>query len=535
MILVNILLEHIMSNYDEIPDELIEYVEVKINGYFVKKGSNNGGITFGKFNSLKEACAAACILSKNNWKLRDLENDSLIKYGGEFWIFKVKKNKLVFDNKFKDYESAVEYMEINSRCNDYHNDIFSNSLKKKGYNNRWKSSKNDYSNVKTDNKYIFEDSGKFIVNKSKGKNSICYGEFESIEEAIVARQILLDSKWVITTEYEISFHDNFYWIFEVSEGVLTFKGKFQSYEDVLDIINPPKSQKKEHINPFIKSAEDYFKEGNTKIKSKSRTSNHKSKSKEPKYKKTSGDDESVLYHPNYFVKRKSNIKSLNGTEKIWSPYRHTSLKNKKIRIFVERCGDNVDDLVSILDFNFYENYIQCIVDGEEINWNNRDDVHISNFTEFGLICDILEVNGWSLSKINNSSSIHFYNSSFYKVHVVKNTIVFGKFLSYNAAENTLLIYKGAPLDSPNHNELGIDSFSLYYEFTKFQGGLVYKTVPLSSLEEIKAIRDILIYSDYDFDIFYNYDLFYLNGMYWDLECSNNVIRLNGRYELIKIR
>ena len=92
-----------MSGYDEIPDELIEYVEVKINGYFVKNGSVDGGTTFGKFNSLKEACAAACILYKNNWKLNDVVSNPLVNYGGEFWVFKVEKNKLVLDNKFDDF------------------------------------------------------------------------------------------------------------------------------------------------------------------------------------------------------------------------------------------------------------------------------------------------------------------------------------------------------------------------------------------------------------------------------------------------
>jgi len=64
---------------------------------------------------------------------------------------------------------------------------------------------------------------------------------------------------------------------------------------------------------------------------------------------------------------------------------------------------------------------------------------------------------------------------------------------------------------------------------------VYKTFRLKSLEEIKAIRDILINSNWDFSIFDKYTLFYWNGFYWELTCRNNVIYLKNKYELIKTR
>jgi hypothetical protein len=58
-------------------------------------------------------------------------------------------------------------------------------------------------------------------------------------------------------------------------------------------------------------------------------------------------------------------------------------------------------------------------------------------------------------------------------------------------------------------------------------------MPLKSLEEIKAIRDILMHANWNFSIFDNYDLFYLNGFYWELGHENNVIYFINKYELIK--
>ena len=230
-----------MSNYDEIPDELIEYVEVKNTGYFVKKNTGSGSTTFGIFKSLKEACAAAYIMQKNNWKINDIGFDRIVNYSGEFWVFKVEKNKLVFDNKFDEYEGAIEYIEINSRNNDDHNDIFHNSLKKNGYKERWKFSQiDDDSTVKDKN--IFEEKDQFIVKKSY-RDRIILGEFNSYEEASAAKKLLIDSKWNIKNKHEITFYNDYYWAFEVDEGILNFKGKSQSYEDALDAFYTSVSEK----------------------------------------------------------------------------------------------------------------------------------------------------------------------------------------------------------------------------------------------------------------------------------------------------
>lgn len=118
-------------DFDDVSNELIEYIEVRNDFYFVKKKSKNNITTFGKFHSMKEACAAACLLLKNKWKLKNVVNNPLVNYGDEFWVFNINNDKLAFDKKFSDFESAVEYIEINEGHNDYNNDILSTRRERK--------------------------------------------------------------------------------------------------------------------------------------------------------------------------------------------------------------------------------------------------------------------------------------------------------------------------------------------------------------------------------------------------------------------
>ena len=99
--------------------------------------------------------------------------------------------------------------------------------------------------------------------------------------------------------------------------------------------------------------------------------------------------------------------------------------------------------------------------------------------------------------------------------------------------STLLIYKARPITNSNYVSLKIDKVGNKYEFVKIQNGNAYITNSLKSLEEVKAIRDILIHSNWDFSIFDKYDLFYLNGFYWEIICTNHIIYLIEKYELIK--
>jgi len=523
-----------MANVDKIPKKFREYIFVKHNFFYVKKIYENTTKTFGKFDSLRKACAATSILLKNNWKIRDVSTNPLVTYDNEFWVFNVVDDKLFFETKFTDFEEAVEYVEINLRCNDYHNDIFKGSSKKKGYKNRFKLQNEE---IKTSDEYIFEKSGKFIVKRSKRINSKCYGEFDNFDEALAAKKLLLDCGWRVKEGKEILFYNNQYWIFESVDGIISFKGKTKSYEDALDLISISNTQNDENgfTNPFIKSVEDNF--DRVMEKRKLESQKHQKSIKDSDFKLYNKDE--IDRNLNYYniVKKNLNVKKHVDIRRIWIPKNnHIAPKKDHLRIFVERCESNVDNLFSIIDFNFFsEKVIQCIVDGTEIEWRRRNDINISYFLEFPLIVNILEINGWDLSKLSNSSSIYFYNNAYYKIQVFENTIILGKFISYEDAENTVFTYKNSPLMPGDNTYLGIDKVGGKYEFIKFKKGEVYKTFRLKSLEEIKAIRDILINSNWDFSIFDKYTLFYWNGFYWELTCRNNVIYLKNKYELIKTR
>lgn len=238
------------NDFEEILGEFVKYIHFKRQFYYVKKKSKNNITTFGKFKSVKEACAATSILLKNKWKLSEVSKDSLVTYDGEFWIFEVKNEKLVFDKKFSDFELAVEYVEINTRCNDYHNDIFRNSSNKNGYKERFNFSNQEEKSTR--DKYIFEDnSGKFIVKKLKRKNSVFFGKFDSFDIALAAKKLLMDSNWNVKDGNKILFFNDMYWIFEIDSNFLTFKGKSDSYEDAMDIINFPSLPDDDFTNPFI--------------------------------------------------------------------------------------------------------------------------------------------------------------------------------------------------------------------------------------------------------------------------------------------
>ncbi len=514
------------QNSKNIPKKFKKYIFYNHGSFAVKNDKNTIWITFGRFKSEDVACAATGLLIKHDWNMADVANDLIFFYNEKAYTFKVMNNTLIFDLKFDSIEEAANHVEINSRCNDYHNDIFKKFSKKKGYKNRYAiyEEYNPVSNYEN----IFEKSGKFIVTKTKTKNSWIYGEFNSIDEAVAARKLLIDNNWKLDDGKEILFFNEMYWTFEIEGGILKFNGKFDSYEDALDILNPSKPQKKDFTNPFLKSVEDNFDKVISKPKPKSKPKRKSSKkivSKKPKRNNLTYWD---------MVRENIKIKTSVDISKIWNPpIQINNIENKKIRIFVERVGDNVKNLFSILDFTFFNKQVQCIVDGTEIKWKDRNTVKIDNFSEFQLIISILEINGWNLSRINNSSSIYYYEGSYYKVHVVDNTIVFGMYSSYNSAENTLLIYKARPITNSNYVSLKIDKVGNKYEFVKIQNGNAYITNSLKSLEEVKAIRDILIHSNWDFSIFDKYDLFYLNGFYWEIICTNHIIYLIEKYELIK--
>ena len=173
------------------PDNLIEYIEVKSNYFFVKKRINNKIVTFGKFNSIQEACAAANLLINNNWMLSNVSFNPLIKYKNNYFVFKLEENKVTTDKKFTSYESAVEYIEINQKSNDQNNDIFS-----KKRNRKKREFKVNNAEINTfEDKIIQEENNNFVIRNNVPSNNFQYGEFNSFEKAKVAKKLLLKYNW----------------------------------------------------------------------------------------------------------------------------------------------------------------------------------------------------------------------------------------------------------------------------------------------------------------------------------------------------
>lgn len=210
------------SNLDDIPKEFKQYIKYIYGLFAVKNNATGVLLTFGRFKSKEFACAATKLLIKYNWKLNVVKNDSVIKYDDEFYVFKVMNNKLIFDTKFDSFEKAVEYFEINLRCNDYHNDIF----KTASINNEHKTrleNPNENIDVNINKDYIFEEDDKFILKKSKRKDSHIFGVFNSINEALAARKLLLENNWHISDGAEIVLVDDVYWVFDIDYSFCTVK------------------------------------------------------------------------------------------------------------------------------------------------------------------------------------------------------------------------------------------------------------------------------------------------------------------------
>ena len=51
----------------------------------------------------------------------------------------------------------------------------------------------------------------------------------------------------------------------------------------------------------------------------------------------------------------------------------------------------------------------------------------------------------------------------------------------------------------------------------------------NSLEELKAVIDIYNFNNWDSRVFKKYDLFYYNGMYWDIGHFYYNVKLSGRF------
>ena len=502
-----------MSKYNyrtDIPTELRMFIFYNHGSYAVKNDRNMVMLTFGRFRTLDVACAAAWLLIKYDWNIRKVEEDSIYKFNNKFYVFKVINNQLIFDSIFDSFERAVEHFEINFRCNDYHNDIFKSSINKKNdYKNRYVESEYE-EETETDTNYIFQRDNKFIIKKSKMKNSTVFGEFNSLKEAKAARKMLIDSNWRLSDGNEITFFDNNYWVFDIDGGVINYLGKSTSYEDTFDIINPSTVEKSK--NNLDLRIEEYYK--------RKRKQKKKVKKSTPK-----------RYGQKSSIKRAAKKRVSPRDVKIWKPLKKDNLRDAHYNFIIMHSTKKVDKLVAIFDFDISGNNIVCAIDGVEIPWKMRFDSSLDLFPEFELFINIFETNNFDIFKIHQSSSIYYFNDLYYKIKVINgDSIVFNTFESYAKAERNKLVYKRTPIDDscPTY----IDKVRSSYELVKIKGQSVLKVHPLKSLEKIKAVHDILVHLNWDINELKSYDLFYLNGLYWELEYVNHEIFLVNKYESV---
>lgn len=529
------------SGLNNIPEELKEYIFYSHGSFSVRNNQNGIFITFGRFSSQDIACAATCLLIKHDWDMASVKDDPLSEFKDKFWIFKVMNNHLIFDSQYDTFERAVEYLEINSRCNDYHNDILSKKKRKSKYDDIDQDLLKEYREIPN----IFPRDDVFVVKYvSTGEE---YGVFNSIDEAIVAKQLLMKNNWNIPSSVEMEFYGSFYWVFKVEEGILIFIDKFESYEDALDCLNSNKinlnnsDDKEELFGGVIRKIDDDYIED---IKNDSYVI-------ENNFKKSISND-SILNtrmvvssshrHGGYGKTRKIREKI-----EVWSkdsPSDNEALKTEfikatlKIKEMEEYSNEDIlgifKNLESKLDIVYFQNntlkdyYSVTLLPDGEFDFT----IDLYGFIEFKYIWKILSHYYGDLNKINRSSSIHYFNDCYYIIKVFdKKLIISGQFASYSEAEENIgFLYdyysKSAADEVYHHN---IKHYGNVFKLSEEHHGKTFEMDGFKSLEELKAVIDIFDWYDWNPDVFKNYDIFHYHGMYWIIDYFFYYIKLAGRF------
>lgn len=524
----------------KIPKEFKKYIEYKFGSFAVKNDKNRILVTFGRFSSPDIACAAVNLLIKFDWNIFDVANDPISDYLDEFWVFKVMNNALIFDRKFSSSEEAVEYVEINSRCNDYHNEILPKKKRKAKYENLPEIQlENQFEeDINIPNIY-FKKNAYIVKYKSNGKE---YGSFSSIDEAIVAKNLLIENNWKFSSTFEMKFYDSFYWIFKIESNVLIFIDKFESYEDAFDCLDLVKSNEYEFSDP---------KESITKIKSqpktdsKSKMESKKTKLKKTKLKKSKPKSKSTP------KKKKSNVSVQKSKDNLKrsKPRNHRN-RSYKIRfkhtfshdtIVIRKIGEvtkenlknsskNLKSELNIIKFRdnaLFDYYSIFISDNGSINFSNN----ISELSEFEYVWEILNFYGWDLGKINKISSIHYCNNFYYILKSFNGKLIIsGPFNTYEDAEDNIgFLYDYYSKEEDNQYIESIRKHGDYYKYIETHRRRKFEIAYQKSLETLKAIIDIFEHYNWDPEEFSDYNIYYYHGLYWEIDYFNYYIKLYGKF------
>ena len=524
----------------DIPEEFKSYITYKYGSFSVRNENRKSRIFF-RSGSQDVACAAANLLIKHNWNMAYVKEDPLASYNDEFYVFKLINNELVFDSKFDSFESAVEYVEIYSVGNDDHNDILPNKKRKPKYDK----SKIDSQVGDTESSNVFTEQDKIIVKSRKGT---IYGVFDSIDEATVAKQILIKNKWKLNSISEIEFHNSFYWVFQIEDNKLIFIDKFEAYEDALDCLDTFKdnvSNTKQYSSVFggyIEEIDDEYIE-NIKKEEYVTTDN---------FVKSVSDESRIMdlfedsgYYIPPVVKKKSNrsngnrktprkksVSSNSISEEDILKIIRSNIKIKNVEEDISEKAESLSSELNIMEFrdnNLNDYYtISSSLNGEYEFSNN-----FSEFDESEYILKFLKFNGMDLNKIQFLSSIHYYNGHYYIIKVFNNKlIVSGVFDSYEDAENNIEFLYGYYSKSLENEKYphDIEHHGIYFELSENHNGKTFEFSYFKSLEDLKSVIDIFEYFEWNPEVFKEYDLFYYKGIYWDIKYFYYNIELNGRFD-----
>lgn len=532
-------MSQIESDLNNIPEEFKKYIFYNFGSFAVKNDKNKVLITFGRFSSQDVACAAVNLLIKYDWDIVSVFDNPISNYLDTFYVFKVMNSHLIFDSKFNSYEKAVEYLEINSKCNDFHNDI----LHKKKRKSRFKEMKSSESFEDKKIPNIFSKEDNFIVKYNpRGKE---YGIFNSLDQAIVAKNILVEHNWNIPDSIEIKFYNSYYWVFRADCNILFFIDKFESYEDALDCLDSNKtpSIKKDNnqkvFGSYIKKIDENYIKGikndtyvteinfkksivakstiNLKHNNKSLLENNTSENRV-----TSG--------------KKRNKK--NFTKERWNVAIGEEVFRENIKIKqMEEIDENIVSLnienlkpeLHIVKFqnNALKDYYSIFFSEGKMEFSEN----ILEFTEFKYIWKLLNFYNWDIEKIKFLSSIHYFNDFYYIIKVFDNKLVVsGEFDSYSEAEENIDFLQNYYSDYSNSSQFdNIEKFGNYYSFSEDHHGRTFEIELIKSLENVKAIIDIFNYFNWDVAVFKEYNFFYYHGLYWEIKYFFYYIKLLGRF------
>lgn len=526
----------------EIPTELEKYVIYNHGSYAVRNNKNNIMLVFGRYGSQDLACAAANLLIKHDWHMASVKDDPISEFNDIFWVFKVMNNKLIFDSNFDSFESAVEYLEINSKCNDYNNDLLRKKKRKRKYDDSFENFEKEHKKISN----IFSKDDKFVVKyKSQGKK---YGIFDSIDEAIVAKQLLINNNWHFSDSVEIEFYNSLYWVFDIEMNFLRFIDKFESYEDALDCADLYKNKYSGNnddesvFGGFIRKIDDdyiediknddYVVENNFK---KSIDNDSRWVRKYATAKSSGSHEINVPKKPKKSIKFDQIDVDKYDVELLKSEIMRENLKIKEL----EESSDNdlikiFENLNSKLDIIYFkENTLQdyfsvkCLPDGE-FDFS----ISLYDFVEFKYIWKLISFYEGNMNKINEISSIHYFNNYYYIIKVFDNKlIVSGLFNSYSEAEDNIeLLYKYYSKSFSENNYLyNIERMGNSFRSNESHHGKTFEFEGFRSLEELIAVIDIFNYYDWDSKVFKDNDIFYYHGMYWIIDYFFYYVKLAGRF------